>query len=251
MLLLVLFVFYEGVVVENITVHTSRGASVEVYVELPSGAGPFAAVVLAPGQGYHMRLPLLEQTARALVREGIAVYRFNWAYFTATPKGTPSEQLTFELQDMQAVINLARTASHIDPKRIAVGGKSLGSLVAWQVFEKDKSLAGLLLMTPVCSRIPDGQTEPKSEAAENYPGLAAESRPLAFVLGDQDSFCATDILQRFVSTLKVPPRISIMKGDHNFEVKGLTGTAGQAARDSNLQAVTQFAADFFRDVFTQ
>ena len=236
---------------QNITVHTSRGASVEAYVELPSGAGPFPAVVLAPGQGYHMRLPLLEQTAQTLVKEGFAVYRFNWAYFTAIPKGGPSEQLDFELQDMQAVINLARTHSQIDTDRIAVAGKSLGSLVAWQVFGKDKSLAAILLMTPVCSRLPHGQTEPQSEMAENYPGLAAESRSLAFVLGDQDALCAIDILQRFVSSLKIPARISIARGDHNFEVKSLAGAAGQLARDSSIQAVAQFAADFFHDVFAQ
>lgn len=195
-----------------------------------------------------MTLPVMEQTARTLVAQGFAVYRFNWAYFTAIPKGVPSDQLALELQDMQAVIKLARTSPRIDPARVAVAGKSLGSLVAWQALAVDKSGAGALLITPVCSRIPKGQTEPKAEAVENYAGFAVEARPVAFVVGNQDPLCATAILYAFVSSSKAPVRVNVVGGDHNFEVKTLVGAAAQEARERNIQAVAQFASNFLHEV---
>ena len=46
---------------------------------MPPGPGPFPALVLAPGQRYHMRLPIAEQLASQLVPRGIAVFRFDWS----------------------------------------------------------------------------------------------------------------------------------------------------------------------------
>jgi len=47
--------------------------------------------VLGSGPGYHARRPILEGLAQALVKQGIVVYRFNWAYFVKDgEKGVPS-----------------------------------------------------------------------------------------------------------------------------------------------------------------
>lgn len=132
---------------------TLRGAKVEAVVDFPSGPGPFPAVVLAPGQAYHMALPALVQTARRLVDQGVAVYRLNWAYFTRTPKGGgPSDDLSHELEDLSAVLEVARAEPRVDRAKLSVGGKSLGSIVAWRAFSADKSLRSGLFLTPVCSR---------------------------------------------------------------------------------------------------
>lgn len=57
----------------GLTVTTSRGAKVDAIADFPAGSGPFPAIVLAPGQGYHMVRPALAQTATRLVAAGKSV----------------------------------------------------------------------------------------------------------------------------------------------------------------------------------
>jgi hypothetical protein len=61
------------------TLVTPRGAPIQVIADRPPGKGPFPTVVLGSGATYHQRLPILAETAKALVRNGVAVYRFDWA----------------------------------------------------------------------------------------------------------------------------------------------------------------------------
>ncbi|MBT9457207.1 MAG: alpha/beta hydrolase [Burkholderiaceae bacterium] len=230
---------------ESLRVKTPRGAELEVVADLPSGPGPFAAIVLAPGQGYHLALPALEQTAQALVAQGIAVYRFNWAYFSGNPKaGKPSEDLSLELEDLRTVLALAKAEPRVAGARLSVGGKSLGSVVAWRALAADAGLRSGLFLTPVCSRTPQGQAVPVSHADENYPGIASERRPIAFIAGDQDPLCAASVLYRFAAPAPGPARVAIVGGDHSFENRKLPAAAADAARIRNIRAVALLAGNF-------
>lgn len=234
---------------DTLTVTTDRGAKVEVLADFPAGPGPFPAIVLASGQGYHMTLPALEQTAKRLVSQGVAVYRFNWAYFTAVPKaGSPSEDLASEVQDMKAVLAAAQAEPRVNRSKLSVGGKSLGSLVAWRVLAGNKSLQAGLFLTAVCSRVPSGRLAPDFLADENYPGVAAEVRPLLFISGDQDPLCAPAVLYRFAANSGGTARVAIVGGDHSFESKALSGDAAVEARTRNIDSVAGLAANFVSDV---
>ena len=84
-------VFVLGLIVQNafgesLKVETPRGAVLDVISDIPEGKGPFPAVVLGSGANYPMALPALEQLARQLVERGVAVFRFNWAYYTKDPQ---------------------------------------------------------------------------------------------------------------------------------------------------------------------
>ncbi len=229
---------------EAFLIDSAHGGKVSVIAEFPTGPGPHPAVVLAPGQGYHMRLPALEAVGKALVQSGIAVFRFDWAYFTSEPRGQPSAGLEKELQDTQAVIAAARGHAMVDRRRIAVGGKSLGSVVAWRAFTADDGLRSALLLTPVCSRVPAGQAVERSEAEENYPGLARQRRPLMLVSGDKDPLCATQVLLRFAASAPTNTRVAIVGGDHGFEDPGREPAAAATAHGRNLAAVAAVAASF-------
>jgi predicted alpha/beta-hydrolase family hydrolase len=229
---------------EDFSITSAHGAAVNVIAEFPDGAGPHPAIVLAPGQGYHMRLPALEETARALVRSGVAVFRFDWAYFTAEPRGRPSKGLENELQDIQAVIGGARQHAKVDQRRVAVGGKSLGSGVAWRAFAADSSLRSALLLTPICSRIAAGQSAARSEAEENYPGFSRQARPVLLVSGDQDPLCATQVLLQFAATGSTRTRVAIVGGDHGFESRAPDPSVAEAERRRHIAAVAAVAASF-------
>ena len=229
---------------EEFTLSSAHGGKVSVLAEFPEGPGPHPALVLAPGQGYHMRLPALQETAKALVRSGVAVFRFDWAYFTAEPRGRPSQELVRELQDLQAVISGARHHSKVDPHRIAVGGKSLGPGVAWRAFAADTSLRSALLLTPICSRMPNGESGPKSEAEENYPGFSRQARPVLLVSGDMDPLCAPQVLLQFAAMGSGKTRVAIVGGDHGFESRAIDPTVAEAERNRQVAAVAAVAASF-------
>ncbi len=104
---------------------------VEVLAEFPAGAGPFPALILAPGLRYHMHRPVIAQIASHLLSQGFAVFRFNWAFYTAdSAGGQPEDNLAAELQDMLLVLKLARNDDRVQQEQISVAGKSFGSIVA-------------------------------------------------------------------------------------------------------------------------
>lgn len=229
---------------QDLTVVNADGDRLSVIVDLPAGGGRVPAIVLAPGQGYHMALPALEQTARSLAAHGVAVFRFNWAYFTAQPVGRPSADLSREVGDLQAVVAAARAHPRVAAENLSVGGKSLGSIVAWRVLAADPGLRSGLFLTPICSRVPKGESVPRSEASVNYPGFAAERRPTLWIAGDQDPLCAPGMLYAFASTGAPAARVAIVGGDHGYENRALPPAAAATALKGNLSAVSVLSATF-------
>jgi predicted alpha/beta-hydrolase family hydrolase len=229
-------------------VKRTDGVEVSALIDLPSGSGKAPAVILASGQGYHMALPAMESTARALAEQGFAVFRFNWTYFTAEPRRQPSPDLSVETQDLEAMIAAARVHERVDERSVSVGGKSLGSVVAWRAFVADPKLRAALLLTPVCSRVPRGETSPKPEAQENYPGLESERRPTLWIAGDSDPLCSATVLYDFAATGHKATRVVVVGGDHSFENKALPASEAEAFRGRNLLSVSTIAVGFFAEV---
>ncbi|MEJ6004629.1 alpha/beta fold hydrolase [Paucibacter sp. AS339] len=233
-----------GALAQATVAHRTDGTQISARVDLPAGNAKVPALVLAPGQGYHMSLPAMEATARALSERGVAVFRFNWTYFTAEPKGQPSPDLSLELQDLQAVVAAARAHPRVDPQNITVGGKSLGSVVAWRAFVADQKLRSALLLTPLCSRVPKGETTPRPEGRENYPGLEAERRPSLWIAGDADPLCDPVALYALAAGGQKALRVAIVGGDHSFENRALAAAEADEFRAGNLRAVSALAAGF-------
>jgi acetyl esterase/lipase len=130
--------------VETTQVKTPRGASVNVAINVPdsSVAGKRPAVIIAPGAGYHMELPIIKELAEKLVAAGVLAFRFDWNYYATDPaKGQSSAGLSKELEDMQSVVNLAKADARVDAGQIIIAGKSMGSVVAFNVFIRDRCLA--------------------------------------------------------------------------------------------------------------
>src|SRR5947208_3636069 len=98
--------------VETFKLKTPRGVDVEVIATYPDAASPSSrvpAVVVAPGQGYHMGLPIVQQLADKTAAAGSASYRFNWNYYSTDPvNGEPSPDLKNEVEDMQTVLSYAK-----------------------------------------------------------------------------------------------------------------------------------------------
>lgn len=222
--------------VDSTRVTTPRGATIEVLVDRPAGSGPFPVVVLGSGSGYHMRLPILEQLARKLVQRGIAVYRFNWAYFVADPqRGKQSEDRLAEVEDMETVLALARRHPRTRQDAVFVAGKSLGSIIAWRVFRSDPTLAGALLLTPVCH---------KSSPEDTYANLASEQRTTQWILGDRDPVCEARTLYRFLAGAPRVHKAALVSGDHSFELSSTAEAEPSQATRQTIELVTSLSVDF-------
>jgi dienelactone hydrolase len=223
------------------SVNTPRGLPVEMLVDVPDGAGPFPAVVFAPGQGYHARLPLLERTAKDLTSRGVAVIRFNWAYFLKDGnKGKPAEDLATEVEDMKSVLAEARKLPRIDPERVAVAGKSLGSLVAWRVFRADARLRSAALLTPVCT---DMTSDSRRDAVlTNHPDITSNTRPLLLLAGDADAICPASFLYGTAATISGGARVVVVGGDHGFATKAGPDAAQES--EANMALAVRATANF-------
>lgn len=239
-----------GACAQPLTLVTARGATLSARIDLPPGEARVPAVVLAPGQGYTLGLPVLDDLAQALRAQGVAVFRFNWAYMGTEPRGRPSPDLSLELADLQAVLAEARRHPRVDAQRLVVAGKSLGSGLAWRLFRQDAALRAAVLLTPVCSRVRQAGQPPVPEARENYPGLDAELRPSLWIAGDQDPLCAAPVLYGFAASAPPVARVAIVGGDHVFDSPGLPAPQWQAARERRLGAVSALVGAFVADALT-
>ena len=225
---------------------TPRGEPIEVLAEYPVRPSKAAlpAVVLAPGSGYHMRLPVLESLARALVKQGIVVYRFNWAYFVKDPeKGTQSKDRAAEIEDLTTVLDAARRDPAVDKTRIALAGKSLGSIIAWRVLRAQPDVRAALLLTPVCSSSPTKTVVPEA----NYPEVSQEKRTSAWILGDADPACVPATLYRLLGTSSLPLRVDVVGGNHGFEHGPATDKVAAARTSRTIDLVTRLSVDFLEE----
>ena len=214
---------------ESVTLTTPRGATVSAIVDVPRGKGPFPAVVLGPGTGSRQQ-KINDVVAAELLHQGIAVYRFDWAYYTHDAKATPSDSdRSPEIEDFRSVVALARHDPRIDTNRIAVGGKSRGTVIAWQVLRDDPALVGILELTPVCTKA--GFT-----AEQLYPDLAQEKRPSLWLTGDHDPACKVPVLYNFLAGAGGPARVAILRGDHGL------------ADDPTPQLAANLSADFLLSI---
>lgn len=164
--------------------------------DVPPGPGPFPALIFAPGQRYPMRLPIPEWLARHLPARGIALFRFDWSAPGA------------EADDLRAMLERVRADARIAPGNIWVGGKSLGTVFAWQLLAAEPALRGAVQVTPLCS-LPPGEPDP-------YPGIEHEQRPLLLLSGDQDPLCETGALYRFAARAAGPVRVDVIGGGHDL-----------------------------------
>jgi hypothetical protein len=239
--------YYPAFAESNKTIKTERGADVEVLEDIPSGPGPFPVVILAPGVGYHARLPLLDQLSKSLAANGVAVFRFDWAYYTKDgSRGKRSVDFSAEVQDMKAVLEAARSHSQIDKARIVLAGKSLGSIITWKLLQSSPDARGGVLLTPVCSRVSKDSPTPAPKAEINYPELAFEKRPLLMVSGENDPLCSTPILYRYAGLSGGPLRVSVIGGNHALESGDKKDSAFTKQNAANIDLAVQISTDFIK-----
>lgn len=224
---------------ETVAIPVKSGGELKADFAVPQGMEKVPAVLIAPGRSYHRGAPLIEGLASLAPANGWASLRFDWRYYSADPKqGKPSKELVSEREDLAAAAAFLRAHPRIDASRIVVVGKSLGSVVAGQVFAEDGGFRAVMLLTPVC-------TDPSS-TPRYYGRRADDKRPIVMVLGDADPACPLLALQDWARGERTPVAIVTLPGDHGFHVE--SGPKASPRDERNVRQATAIAAHWIADI---
>jgi dienelactone hydrolase len=124
-------------------------------LSVPTGKGPFPAVVLVHGSGPNDRDETLgpnkpfRDLAWGLASKGIAVLRYekrtriHGDKLAMLPKPTVQEET---VDDAVAAAQLLRRTDGIDPRRVFVLGHSLGGMLIPRIGARDGEIAGLVVL---------------------------------------------------------------------------------------------------------
>jgi predicted alpha/beta-hydrolase family hydrolase len=181
----------------------------------PATTGEDAALfVCAHGAGGSMSDRMMLATAKAMRAAGIGVARFNFIYKekkSGRPDPMPKLKSTFA-----AVVGEIRQT--MAPKKLIIGGRSMGgraaSMLAADGFEAD----GLLLLAYPLH--PAGQPEKLRDAH-----LPQITMPVIAFSGTRDALCTRSLMEAALKTVKTRWDMHWVEGaDHSFHVLKSSGT---------------------------
>lgn len=227
--------------IETTKINTPRGSEVEITIHSSSNTKK-PTIIVAPGQSCNSKGPLFETLGTKGSLENFTVVRFEWAYCLKDPsKPIPSENLANEIEDFKAVMSYALSQDSVDEKQIFIAGKSLGSVVAHEVFQSTPQALGLVLLTPLCSYTTDDNGNPlptpMQVCEENYPLLKQDLRPIYMAMGDHDSACVINVLFDYLKDSKGNILVNVAGGDHGFRIKNSSGKLDEVKTQRNIDSV--------------
>ena len=137
-------------------------------LSMPTGAGPFPAVVLVAGSGPNDRDETLgpnkpfKDLAGGLASRGIAVLRYDkrtkvyGAKLAAVKDFTVKQEV---VDDVLEAVKVLRANPKVDRARVFVLGHSLGAMLVPRIGAADPSLAGLIVMAGPARSLEDAIVE--------------------------------------------------------------------------------------------
>jgi predicted alpha/beta-hydrolase family hydrolase len=181
-----------------------------VYASLPNPADDRPCLIIAHGAGGPMYSPFITYFHRSLAQKGYLTVKFNFPYMEARRK-IPDKREVLEASYRQ-VIEAVKTSKY-RPKRIFVGGKSMGGRIASQVIALGMEVEGLFFLGYPLHR--PGQ-----------PGILRDEhlyrirKPMLFISGTKDQFAKKELLEGVISKLGDRAEIHwIEGGDHSFDTR--------------------------------
>jgi predicted alpha/beta-hydrolase family hydrolase len=182
---------------------------------------PEHVVVLAHGAGNDMHNPFLVAVHEGLAREGFTTIRFNFPY---KERGGRAPDPTPVLETCYRSV-LAEVRNDLAPRRLVIGGKSLGGRMASHLAAAGERVDGLLFLGYPLH--PAGRREQMRTAH-----LGRIPAPMLFLAGTRDPLCDLGLLQQTLKTLESDTTLHVIPdGDHSFIVLKRTGRSPQSVRE--------------------
>ena len=169
-------------------------------------------LVLAHGAGGHRDDRGMTQLTRALESQDIAVVRFNFDY---REKGAKRPDPMPVLKScMRGVIERAR--SERAPRRLLIGGRSMGGRVATMLAAEGLACDGLLLFAYPLH--PAGQPQKLRDA--HLPEIRV---PVLCLSGTRDALCRRDLMEKVLEKTRGWTMHWLEGADHSFHVLKSSG----------------------------
>jgi uncharacterized protein len=190
------------------------------------------ALILAHGAGTDMTSPVLLAVAEGLAARGVTVLRFNFLY-KELGKKAPDTMPKLELAYLAAIEALRATK----PKRIFLGGKSMGGRVASILASKGTASDGLVFLGYPLH--PAGRPEKLRDEH-----LSQIKAPMLFVEGTRDALCDLTLLRPVLARLKKRASMHVIDGgDHSFDLLKSARRTRESVHLEIITAVHEWMAD--------
>jgi uncharacterized protein len=172
-----------------------------------------AVFVCAHGAGGHMADRGMQQTAEVMRERGMDVVRFNFLY---KEKRINRPDPMPRLQETVAAV-VARTRDELAPRRLIVGGRSMGGRAASMLAAKGFEADGLLLLAYPLH--PAGKPDQLRDAH-----LPAIEMPVLCINGTRDALCTRELMERVLERVGPNWEMHWVEGaDHSFHVLKSSG----------------------------
>lgn len=187
------------------------GSTSAVFQSAPESDG--AVFVCAHGAGGQINDRAMLALANTLTPRGLGVVRFNFLYRekkSGRPDPMPRLESCFE-----AVV--ARVRNELSPRKLIIGGRSMGGRAASMMTSKGFDCDGLLLLAYPLH--PPGHPEKLRDAH-----LPSIDIPVICFSGTRDPFCTPELMEAALKTVKTRWDMHWLSGaDHSFHVLKSSG----------------------------
>ena len=194
--------------------------------EAATTGGNGTVFVCAHGAGGHMADRSMLKLAEVFRGRGLDVVRFNFLY-RERKSGRPDQMPRLE-ECFSAVVS--HTRKEIQPRRLIIGGRSMGGRAASMMAAEGFACDGLLLLAYPLH--PPGQPE-KLRTAH----LPAIKVPVLCLNGTRDAFCQKDLMEAALKTVTTRWEMHWLEGaDHSFHVPKSSGRTDAQVLDETANA---------------
>ena len=188
--------------------------------------------VCAHGAGGNMNDRGIVQTANTLRSRGLGVVRFNFLY-KEKKSGRPDPMPRLK-ECITAVVS--RVREEIEPKKLIIGGRSMGGRAASMLAADGFACDGLLLLAYPLH--PPGKPDQLRDAH-----LPAIKVPVICFNGTRDPFCTPALMEDVLKRVKTEWEMHWVEGaDHSFHVLKSSGRTDAEVLDGIGNATEQWVS---------
>jgi len=164
--------------------------------------------ICAHGAGGNMSDKGMLTTTRALAARGIDIVRFNFLY--KERKSNRPDQMPVLKETTKAVV--ARVREELEPKKLIIGGRSMGGRAASMLVADGFDANGLLLLAYPLH--PAGRPDQLRDA--HLPSIRT---PVLCINGTRDALCTPALMNKALEKVTAPWQMLWIEGaDHSFHV---------------------------------
>ena len=197
--------------IEQAKISLSKGGETSVAYGLPEKTRqPTTCIIIAHGAGGPMYSPFIRFFHTELAKRGFLTVRFNFPYMEARRK-IPDRREILEQSYRDIIDETAK--GKLKPRRMIIGGKSMGGRIASQVAASNDQLVDALFFLGYPLH-PLGKIE---QLRDEH--LYKIKKPMLFLSGTRDGFAKRELLDKVLVKIGPTARVQwIENGDHSFKI---------------------------------